>query len=147
MQTCPTRPQVAAKFPKLPSDRPDLLRCGENFAISPMNDVTESPMTTFDDREHAFEAKFAHDEEMKFKAAARCHKLTGLWAAELLGKSGADADAYALEVVMADFEEPGHEDVVRKLVGDLDGKADEAAIRAKLAEMNIKAKDEIMGEL
>ena len=103
-------------------------------------------MTTFDDREHAFEAKYAHDEEMKFKAAARCHKLTGLWAAELLGKSGADAETYAIDVVKADFEEPGHEDVVRKLIADLDGKASEDEIRKKMAEMNNIAKDQVMGE-
>ena len=103
-------------------------------------------MTTFDDRENAFENKYAQDEEMKFKATARCHKLTGLWAAELLGKSGDDANAYAIEVVKADFEEPGHEDVVRKLAGDLDGKASEAEIRAKMAEMTTVAQEQIMGE-
>lgn len=103
-------------------------------------------MTTFDDRENAFEAKYAHDEEMKFKAAARCHKLTGLWAAGLLGKTGDEADAYAIEVVKADFEEPGHEDVVRKLVADLEGKASEDEIRATLAEMSIRAKEEIVNE-
>ena len=62
-------------------------------------------MTTFDDRENAFEAKFAHDSEMQFRAEARRNKLVGLWAAELLGKSGDDAAAYAMEVVSADFEE------------------------------------------
>lgn len=103
-------------------------------------------MTTFDDRENAFESKYAHDEEMKFKADARCHKLTGLWAAELLGKSGDDANAYALEVVKSDFEEPGHEDVVRKLLADLAGKASESDIRAKLAEMRITAKEQLMGD-
>jgi hypothetical protein len=104
-------------------------------------------MTSFDDRENAFESKFAHDEDMKFKAAARCHKLTGLWAAELLGKSGDDAAAYAIEVVKADFEEPGHEDVVRKLLGDLAGKASEDEIRAKMAEMTVVAKEQLMGEI
>ncbi len=104
-------------------------------------------MTSFDDRENAFESKFAHDEDMKFKAAARCHKLTGLWAAELLGKSGDDAAAYAIEVVKADFEEPGHEDVVRKLLGDLAGKASEDEIRAKMAEMTLVAKEQLMGEI
>lgn len=103
-------------------------------------------MTTFDDRENAFENKYAHDEEMKFKATARTHKLTGLWAAGLLGKSGDDANAYAIEVVKADFEEPGHEDVVRKLVADLEGKASEDEIRAKLAEMTVQAQEEVMNE-
>ncbi len=68
-------------------------------------------MTTFDDRENAFENKFAHDAEMQFRAEARRNKLVGLWAAGLLGKSGDDAAAYAKEVVLADFEEAGHEDV------------------------------------
>ncbi|MCT4608606.1 MAG: DUF1476 domain-containing protein [Pelagimonas sp.] len=103
-------------------------------------------MTTFDDRENAFENKFAHDEEMKFKAQARCNKLLGLWAAELLGKTGADADAYAVEVVKSDFEEAGHEDVVRKVVGDLDGKATAEDIRAKMVELLRVAQDQIMNE-
>ena len=101
-------------------------------------------MSTFDDRENAFEAKFAHDEEMQFKAVARRNKLLGLWAAELLGKSGSDADAYAAEVVKSDFEEAGHDDVVRKVAGDLGDKADEATIRAKMAEALIEAKGEIL---
>jgi hypothetical protein len=76
-------------------------------------------MTTFDDRKDAFERKFAHDEELRFKAMARRNKLLGLWAAEKLGKSGADADAYAKTVVMADFEEAGDDDVARKVQKDL----------------------------
>ena len=103
-------------------------------------------MTTFDDRESAFENKFAHDEEMQFKAQARCNKLLGLWAAELMGKSGDDAEAYAKTVVVADFEEAGHEDVVRKVAGDLDGKASADEIRAKMAELLKVAKDQVMGE-
>ena len=79
-------------------------------------------MTTFDKREEGFEKKFAHDEELKFKAMARRNKLLGLWAAAALGKSGAEADAYAKEVVLADFEEAGDDDVVRKVVKDLAGK-------------------------
>lgn len=104
-------------------------------------------MTTFDEREHAFENKFAHDEEMQFKAVARRNKLTGLWAAELLGKSGADAEDYAKSVVIADLEESGHEDVVRKLVADLGDKADADAIRAKMDELMPAAKDQIMNEI
>lgn len=103
-------------------------------------------MTTFDDREHAFEAKFAHDAEMQFKADARRNKLLGLWAAELMGKTGADADAYAREVVKSDFEEAGHEDVYRKVSGDLGTLADEATIRAKMAELLAEAKAQIMSE-
>ena len=77
-------------------------------------------MTTFDKREEGFEKKFAHDEELKFKAEARRNKLAGLWAAEKLGITGADAEAYAKTVVAADFEEPGVGDVVRKLRADFD---------------------------
>ena len=80
-------------------------------------------MTTFDDRENAFESKFAHDTEMQFRAEARRNKLTGLWAAGLLGKSGDEAAEYAMSVVASDFEEAGIEDVVRKVAGDLAGKA------------------------
>jgi hypothetical protein len=77
-------------------------------------------MTTFDKRKDAFEEKFAHDAELQFKAGARRNKLLGLWAAGLLGKSGADADAYAKTIVAADFEEAGHEDVFRKVRADFD---------------------------
>lgn len=79
-------------------------------------------MTTFDKREEGFEKKFAHDEELKFKASARRNKLLGLWAAEKLGLSGAQAEAYAKEVVMADFEEAGDNDVFMKVRKDFDGK-------------------------
>ena len=86
-------------------------------------------MPTFEDRENAFENKFARDSEMQFRAEARRNKLTGLWAAGLMGKSDAEAAAYALEVVSADFEEAGSEDVVRKLVADLAGKASADEVR------------------
>lgn len=75
-------------------------------------------MTTFDDREKAFENKFKYDEEMKFKATARRNKLLGLWAAEKLGRAGDDAAAYAKEVVAADFDRPGDEDVIEKVLAD-----------------------------
>jgi len=101
-------------------------------------------MTTFDDRENAFENKYAHDAEMQFKADARRNKLLGLWAAELLGKSGADAEAYAKEVVKSDFEEAGHEDVFRKVSGDLGDKADEATIRSQMAALMVEAKRQLM---
>ncbi len=104
-------------------------------------------MTTFDDRENAFENKFAHDEEMKFRAEARRNKLLGLWAAELLGKTGDDADAYAKEVVKADFEEAGHEDVVRKVAGDLGDIADADTIRGKMNELLKIAKAQRMKEV
>jgi hypothetical protein len=103
-------------------------------------------MTTFNDRESAFENTFAHDEEMQFKASARRNKLLGLWAAALLGKSGADAEGYAMEVVQSDFAEVGHEDVVRKLVADLDYRADEPTIRAKMGELLAIAKGQVLDE-
>jgi hypothetical protein len=79
-------------------------------------------MTTFDKREEGFERQFAHDEELKFKANARRNKMLGLWAAEKLGMSGPAADAYAKEVVVADLEEAGDDDVFRKLRKDFDAK-------------------------
>jgi len=104
-------------------------------------------MNTFDDRENAFEAKFAHDADMQFKAEARRNKLLGLWAAGLMGKSEADAAEYAKEVVRADFEEAGSEDVVRKLAADLGDKADDATIRAKLSELMAEAKAQLLQEI
>jgi hypothetical protein len=103
-------------------------------------------MTTFDERERAFENKFAHDEEMKFRAIARRNKMAGLWAADLLGKSGEEADAYAMEVVRSDFENLAQGDVVRKLRTDLGDRVDEAEIRAKLDEFQARAKGEILTE-
>jgi hypothetical protein len=104
-------------------------------------------MNTFEDREKAFESKFAHDAEMQFRAEARCNKLLGLWAAELLGKTGQDAQDYAMEVVKADFEEAGHEDVVRKVAGDLGTRATADEIRAKLAALLPVAKQQLMSEI
>lgn len=103
-------------------------------------------MSTFDERETAFEAKFAHDEELKFKAEARRNKLLGLWAADLMGKSGSDASDYAIEVVKSDFEEPGDEDVYRKVAGDLGPLSDEATIRAKMSALMVEAKHQIVHE-
>jgi len=100
-------------------------------------------MSSFDDRENAFENKFAYDAETQFKIDARRNKLVGLWAAELLGKSGDEAAAYALEVIKSDFEEAGDEDVIRKVAADLAGKADDATIRAKLVECAHQAAKEI----
>jgi hypothetical protein len=79
-------------------------------------------MTSFDERKEGFEKKFAHDEELRFKATARRNKLLGMWAAEKMGLTGPDADAYAKEVVMSDFEEAGDEDVFRKVRKDFDAK-------------------------
>lgn len=104
-------------------------------------------MPVFDDRENAFENKFAHDADMQFRAEARRNKLVGLWAAGLLGKSPDEAATYAMTVVQADFEESGIDDVVRKLVADLGTAASEDAIRAKMAEMLPVAKSQLMSEL
>ena len=103
-------------------------------------------MSTFDDREHAFEAKFAHDEEMKFKLEARRNKLVGLWAAEILGKTGDAAEAYAKEVIRADFEQAGHEDVIGKLRADLGDKVSEDELRTKFDALLIDAKTQLVNE-
>lgn len=103
-------------------------------------------MTTFDDRESAFENKFAHDAEMQFRAEARRNKLLGFWAAELLGKTGDEAEAYAREVVKADFEEAGHEDVVRKVAGDLGHRSSPEEIRAKMDALMAVAKGQLVEE-
>ena len=101
-------------------------------------------MTSFDDREKAYEKKFAHDEELRFKAYARRNKLLGLWAAGVLGKAAADAEAYAKEVVLADFEEAGDNDVLRKVVKDLQGTGiDEQQVRAKMTELLSQAVQQI----
>jgi hypothetical protein len=96
--------------------------------------------TTFDKREEGFEKQFAHDEELRFKAMARRNKMLGLWAAGILGKNGADAEAYAKEVVMADFEEAGDNDVFRKVAKDLEAKGiTEQQIRTQMAELLAQA--------
>ena len=103
-------------------------------------------MTTFDKREEGFEKKFAHDEELRFKASARRNKLLGLWAAEKLGKSGPDAEAYAKSVVLADFEEAGDSDVLRKVRGDLESAGvatSEGEIRARMTELMETAIQEV----
>ncbi|MGV8985293.1 MAG: DUF1476 domain-containing protein [Cypionkella sp.] len=104
-------------------------------------------MTTFDERANAFENKFAHDSEMQFRAEARANKLLGLWAAGLLGKSGDEAAAYAMDVVKSDFEEAGSEDVVRKVAGDLGAKSNADEVRKKLVELLPVAKAQLMTEL
>jgi hypothetical protein len=104
-------------------------------------------MSTFDDRENAFESKFAHDAEMQFRAEARRNKLLGLWAAGLMGKSGDDATAYAMDVIESDFEEAGDEDVFRKVAADLGHRADEPTIRAKMHALMAEAKSQLMTDL
>jgi hypothetical protein len=103
-------------------------------------------MTTFDKRQEGFEKKFAMDEELQFKAAARRNKLLGQWAAEKLGLSGADADAYAKSVVMADFQEAGDDDVFRKVRADFDAKSVDQSdhqIRRTMDELMAKAIEQI----
>ena len=105
-------------------------------------------MTTFNDREKAFENKFAHDAELQFKVSARRNKLLGLWLAEKLGE--ADADAYARTVVVSDLEEAGHEDLMRKVMADVAAKGaavTEVEIRARLAVLEVEAKAQIMTEI
>src|SRR6476660_4528585 len=105
-------------------------------------DYCGAPMTTFDKREEGFEKKFAHDEELRFKATARRNKLLGLWAAEKLGLSGESAETYAKEVVASDFEEPGDHDVFRKVRKDFDAKgvaASDEDIRQIMNELLAKA--------
>ena len=103
-------------------------------------------MTTFDKREEGFEKKFAHDEELRFKANARRNKLLGLWAAEKLGLAGSEADAYAKEVVVADFEESGDDDVFRKVRKDFDAKSiaqSDQDIRKAMVDLMGQAIDQI----
>jgi hypothetical protein len=103
-------------------------------------------MTSFDKREEGFEKKFAHDEELRFKATARRNKLLGLWAAEKLGLKGPDADAYAKDVVMADFEEAGDEDVFRKVRKDFDAKtvtASDQEIRKAMVDLMATAIEQV----
>jgi len=106
-------------------------------------------MTTFNDRERAEEAHFAHDQEMQFRILARRNKLLGFWAAERMGLSPAETESYAKGVVQAEFEEAGDEDVVRKLLGDLISagtEASEADVREAMKIKEIEARRMLMGE-
>ena len=104
-------------------------------------------MTTFDDRERAFETKFARDEEMQFRIIARRNRLLGEWAAKLMGLSEAESASYAKDVVRADFEEAGDEDVIRKVLGDLTSAGidcDDAKIRETLGHKAVEARRQII---
>ena len=106
-------------------------------------------MSGLDDRENAFENKFAHDEELEFKAVARRNKLLGLWAAGEMGMEGEDAEAYAKEVVIADFEEAGDEDVFRKIRGDFDAKGvtvSDHVIRKQMDDLLVEARRQVSQE-
>lgn len=103
-------------------------------------------MTTFDDRERAFEAKYVRDEEIAFRVIARRNKLVAHWAAGLMKLTPEETDAYAKAVVQADFEEAGDEDVIRKLLGDLTAagvEIDEAAVRRALADQATEARRQL----
>ena len=107
-------------------------------------------MTTFDDRERAFEDRYAHDAEMQFKAEARRNKLLGLWAAERMGLSGDDAEAYARSVVLADLKEKGDEDVFSKVADDLKEKGaavEDGELRKRMRELLSEAKAQIVSEV
>jgi hypothetical protein len=107
-------------------------------------------MTDFKDRERAEEAKFAHDEETQFRILARRNRLVGEWAAERMGLTAPEAEAYAKSVVQADFEEAGDEDVVRKLLGDMTSagvEVDEGEVRAALDAKAVEARRALMGEV
>jgi hypothetical protein len=115
-------------------------------ADNPDSEWSKGGMTTFDKREEGFEKKFAHDEELLFKATARRNKLLGLWAAEKLGISGLQADIYAKEVVMSDFEEAGDHDIFRKVRKDFDGKkvtVPDQEIRHAMEDLMAKAIEQI----
>ena len=104
-------------------------------------------MTTFDERERAFETKYARDQDMQFRVLARRNKLLGHWAARQMGLTEAEADAYAADVVRADFEEAGDGDVIRKLLGDLTAAGvdtDEATIREALEHKTVEARRQLM---
>ncbi|NLS25815.1 hypothetical protein S2M10_07900 [Sphingomonas sp. S2M10] len=104
-------------------------------------------MSTFDDRERAFEAKFARDEDMAFRIIARRNKLLGQWAAARMGLTPEETDAYAKAVVQADFEEAGDEDVIRKLLGDMlaaNVEIDDATVRRAIEEQTVEARRQLM---
>ena len=103
-------------------------------------------MTTFDDRENAFEAKYAQDADMQFRAEARANRLLPLWAAGLMGYDAARAEAYVTEVIRADFEKAGSEDVLRKVAGDLGPRSNADAVRAKRGECLSLAKAQLATE-
>jgi hypothetical protein len=109
----------------------------------------EIEMSSFDKRQEGFERKFAHDAELRFKAGARRNKLLGLWAAELMGMSETEANDYAKSVVKADFEEPGEEDVFKKVRADLDARGVEQSdhqIRRTMSDLMTKAVEQIESE-
>jgi hypothetical protein len=113
-------------------------------------DGRERAMSTFDERQKGFEKKFEKDQELQFKATARRNRLLGLWAAEMIGLKGEAADAYAKDIVKADFQRPGEDDVVEKVMGDFKTKGvtqSEHQVRRKMEELFAVAKQQIMTEV
>ena len=139
---CRGRPhkKALAKTPTVLSNRQNVLRGLPEISL------WNTLMTTFDERKSAFESKFAHDEQLRFTVESRANKLLAAWAAGLLGRTGDAETQFMNEVIMADFEEPGREDVFRKVASELEGVADAAAIRSKMDETLAEAKSQIMGE-
>ena len=128
-------------------DAPGLVAAVSGFLANHGCNILESQQ--FNDRENAFENKFARDEELQFKVTARRNKLVGLWAAEKMGLTAEESDSYAKSVVQADFEEAGDEDVVRKILGDLTSAgvdSDEATIRAALDAKMVEARRQFIEE-
>lgn len=127
----------------------DISKAGASLAgntYSGRNRKRRNPMAQFDDRRDAMEKKFAHDEELRFKATARRNKMLGLWVAGQLGRSGPEADAYAKSVVVADFEEAGDDDVLRKVKADLEAggvQVSDAALRTRMDELLVTAVNEV----
>ena len=106
-------------------------------------------MSTFDDREKQFEAKFQHDQELQFKVTARRNRLLGEWAGGLMGMAGDDLSNYAKEVVQSDFEKPGDDDVLEKVLGDLNGKNIQVSnhqVRKQMDDLLVEAKKQVMAE-
>ena len=107
-------------------------------------------MSGFDDREHAFEKKYAQDQELQFKVQARRNKLLGLWAAQKLGLAAAEVDAYVKSVVISDFDEPGDDDVLRKVMSDFEQAKvpmDHTQVRYEMDRLMAEAKRQLMGEV
>ena len=124
-----------------------MLPCLATPPISAETDTKGEHMTTFDDRERAFEAKFARDEDIAFRISARRNRLLGQWAAAKMNLTPEETDAYAKAVVQADFEEAGDEDVIRKLLGDLLAagvEIDDATIRTAIQEQTVEARRQLM---
>ncbi|MBE9635493.1 DUF1476 domain-containing protein [Salipiger mangrovisoli] len=103
-------------------------------------------MTTFDDREQAFENKFAHDANLNFQAEVRCNRQLGLWAAGLLGKSGDEATAYAERIIKADLDKADHAGIIASITGDLNGRASAEDVTAKRAALLVEARREVLKE-